>query len=55
LVAHAPDIADMAHAMEVWEGVRPDVPLDGRVAYSIGIYLFQCLNCGECVLLWDCD
>ena len=52
---HAPDVADLDHAREVWEGIRPDPPLDGRVAYSVGVYLFRCLTCGEPVLLWDCD
>lgn len=53
--AHASDISDLAHALEVWDGIRPDIPVDGTTAYSIGVYLFRCLTCGEPVLLWDCD
>jgi len=53
--AHARGISDLAHALEVWEGIRPDVPQDGATAYSVGVYLFQCLTCGEPALLWDCD
>lgn len=55
LAAHAHNIAGAKHAMEVWEGVRPDIPQDNRVAYSLGMYLFRCLTCNEYVLLWDCD
>jgi uncharacterized protein CbrC (UPF0167 family) len=55
LASHARDVADLEHAREVWSGVRPDAPEDGTVAYSLGVYLFQCLVCQEYVVLWDCD
>lgn len=38
-----------------WPNVRPDAPKDNATAYSIGVYLFQCLNCKEYVVFWDCD
>lgn len=53
--AHARDISDLAHALEVWDTIRPDVPSNGATAYSVGVYLFRCLTCEEPVLLWDCD
>jgi uncharacterized protein CbrC (UPF0167 family) len=53
--AHTRDIADLDHAREVWDGIRADSPADGRVAYSVGVYLFRCLTCEEPILLWDCD
>lgn len=37
------------------EDIRPDSPSDNSISYSIGVYLFQCLNCQEYVALWDCD
>ena len=40
---------------DVWEAVRPDAPVDNSNAYSLGVYLFQCLECGEYVITWDCD
>ena len=55
LAAHAPDISDMSHAREIWDDIRPDIPHDGAVAYSVGVYLFRCLTCDEPLLLWDCD
>ncbi len=55
LAAHARDISDLSHAREVWEDIRPDIPRDGAVAYSVGVYLFRCVTCDEPVLLWDCD
>lgn len=55
LVAHTPDIDDIEHACEVWKDIRPDAPQNLGVTYSVGAYLFQCLTCGEYVLLWDCD
>lgn len=39
----------------VWKGIRHDSPKDNTVAYSVGVYLFQCLHCQEYVILWDCD
>ncbi len=38
---------------DLWQTVRADSPKDGRSAYDVGIWLFQCLACGEHVLLWD--
>ncbi|HEY7349312.1 MAG TPA: CbrC family protein [Ktedonobacterales bacterium] len=52
---HALWMEGLAHAEEVWPGVRPDIPEDGQVAYAIGVYLFQCQHCHEAVLLWDAD
>ncbi|MBV9849704.1 MAG: CbrC family protein [Armatimonadetes bacterium] len=40
---------------DIWEGVRPDAPTDNAVGYSVGVYLFQCLECGEYLIRWDCD
>jgi uncharacterized protein len=40
---------------EVWDTIRPDSPHTHRGGYSVGVYLFQCLECGEYVILWDCD
>lgn len=55
LAAHAHDITDNTQAHAVWESIRPDIPTDGHAAYSVGVYLFRCLNCGEHVLLWDAE
>jgi uncharacterized protein len=55
LLAHADVVNDIEHAREVWEGVRPDAPQDCAQGYSVGVYLFQCLVCGEYILIWDCD
>ena len=55
LAAHAPDIEDIEFARDVWGGVRPDAPTDAAQVYSVGVYLFTCLVCGEHVILWDCD
>lgn len=38
-----------------WEGICPDSPKDNSVAYSVGVYLFQCLNCKKYIVLNDCD
>jgi uncharacterized protein len=38
---------------DLWHTVRHDSPKDGRIAYDVGIWLFQCLACGDHVLLWD--
>lgn len=53
--AHASDIEDMDSAREIWEGIRPDAPSDGKDGYTTGVYLFRCLVCGQYVVLWDCD
>lgn len=55
LLAHADMVSDVEHAREIWESVRPDAPQDRALAYAVGVYLFQCLVCGEQILLWDCD
>ncbi|HEX8996066.1 MAG TPA: CbrC family protein [Ktedonobacterales bacterium] len=55
LLTHADMVSDLEHAREVWEGVRPDAPSDLTISYSVGVYLFECLVCGERILLWDCD
>jgi uncharacterized protein CbrC (UPF0167 family) len=55
LAAHASDISDIEHAREVWEGIRPDAPTDISESYSVGVYLFSCLICGEHIVMWDCD
>ena len=38
-----------------WEGIRPDSPKDNSTAYSIGVYLFQCLHCKQFIILNDSD
>lgn len=53
--AHCPDVHDIGHAREVFSGIRSDAPENGTVAYSVGVYLFQCLACGEYVICWECD
>lgn len=53
--AHSPDISDIEHAREVWDGIRPDAPEDLSQQYSTGVYLFACLACDERIILWDCD
>jgi uncharacterized protein CbrC (UPF0167 family) len=55
LAAHGDGIEDLDHASEIWEGIRPDVPSDNAVAYAVGVYLFQCLECGRYVILWDAN
>ncbi len=42
-------------AEEVWEAIRPDSPPNATLAYSVGVYLFQCLYCAEYLILWACD
>ena len=39
----------------VWKNIRHDAPEDNSVGYTLGVYLFQCLECGEYVITWDCD
>lgn len=57
LVAHASGwgITNIELARKVWEDIRPDTPTDISGAYSVGIYLFACLSCGEHIIMWDCD
>ena len=31
----------------IWDMVRPDAPEDNSVEHHVGIYLFQCLECGK--------
>lgn len=40
---------------EWFEAIRPDSPKNNSVAYSIGVYLFQCLHCQKYMVLWDAD
>lgn len=40
---------------DIWETVRPDAPEDNSVGYSVGVYLFQCLECREYQIEWDCN
>lgn len=40
---------------DIWETVRPDLPVDNAVGHSVGVYLFQCCHCNEYIILWDCD
>jgi hypothetical protein len=40
---------------DVWAAIRPGSPKDNATAHSVGAYLFQCLDCQEYVILWDCD
>ena len=40
---------------DVWQSIRADSPKDNSVAYQVGAYLFQCLHCGEDVILWDAN
>lgn len=53
--SHNEDAMDEEHAREVWEAVREDRPVNGKNAYSLGVFLFQCLTCGEYVIHWDTD
>ena len=46
---------DRYHVENVWGSIRPDAPQDDSVGYSVGVYLFQCLECGEYIVEWDCD
>ena len=39
---------------EIWESITPG-PLDKPSAWSLCVYLFDCLTCGEHVIRWDCD
>jgi uncharacterized protein CbrC (UPF0167 family) len=47
--------SDSEEFWQWFEDIRPDSPSDNSVAYSIGVYLYQCLICQEYVALWDCD
>ncbi len=39
----------------VWEGIRSDAPQNNDLVYPLSVYLFQCQDCGEHVILWDFD
>jgi uncharacterized protein CbrC (UPF0167 family) len=52
---HTREIQDLAHAQEVWPYIRPDSPRDGKNAYDVAVYFFDCLKCGQPVMLWDCS
>ncbi|MBK9007175.1 MAG: CbrC family protein [Anaerolineae bacterium] len=58
LLFHPRDERFSSDDEEFWQwfdNIRPDSPDDKSVSYSIGVYLFQCLNCQEYLALWDCD
>jgi uncharacterized protein CbrC (UPF0167 family) len=38
-----------------WKMVRPDSPQDGSSASGVTFYLFQCLHCGEYLVVEDAD
>ncbi len=38
-----------------WADIRPDSPRNNEVAYSMEVYLFQCLECGEYRLITDME
>ena len=40
---------------ELWLSIRPDSPRENTNAYTVGVWLFQCLHCGTYVILWDCE
>jgi uncharacterized protein CbrC (UPF0167 family) len=52
--AHTRDIKHVEHAQEVWPNIGPDSPKDSANAYDLAVYLFECLVCGQPVMLWDC-
>ncbi len=41
--------------LELWGAIRPDSPADQSMPYSPGVYLFQCLICGEYIVQVDFD
>lgn len=53
--SHSPDVDSLVHAREVRDTIRPEALESGTAAYSVGVYLFPCLECGEYVVRWDCD
>ena len=32
---------------DIWDMLRPDAPVDNSVEHHVGLYLFQCLECGK--------
>jgi uncharacterized protein CbrC (UPF0167 family) len=44
-----------AGVRDIWDDIRADSPKDNSEAYSPEVYMFQCLNCAEYVLLADFD
>jgi uncharacterized protein CbrC (UPF0167 family) len=51
---HLRDVGD-SDVGEIWERIRLDSPKDVSVAHTIGVYLFQCLECEEYAILWDLE
>lgn len=51
---HAIDV-DVSDMDAVWKAIRPDSPIEHTESYSVGVYLFQCLECNQYVIMWDCD
>lgn len=45
----------ITHVTSVWKAIRPDSPINNSTSFSVGVYLFQCLECREYVIYWDCD
>jgi uncharacterized protein CbrC (UPF0167 family) len=39
----------------IWECIRPDSPSDNSIAYSVGVYLFQCLQCQKYFIVYDAN
>lgn len=39
----------------VWNSIRLDSPTTYTEAYTVGVYLFQCLECNQYIIVWDCD
>lgn len=40
---------------DIWDTIRPDSPTNLAESYNTAVYLFQCLHCGEYIILWDCN
>jgi uncharacterized protein CbrC (UPF0167 family) len=51
---HAVDV-DVSNMDAIWSAIRPDSPVRHTESYSVGVYLFQCLECNQHVIIWDCD
>ena len=46
---------DPQHITDIWDGIRPDTARISPGVWTIGVYLFQCLHCGQYEIEWDCD